>query len=321
MKCGILIGVAAAAGFAVSALGVSFPGNPLDMYLTSDTSNEIYQYERTSPWGYVPGTYTGVAKPQVFSNSGQYSPSSAMYLGCVAGPNQNFWVGGFSGLTQIHSNTGANVGSIGGGQRLGPATAPNGNVVVGGPSGIEEFDSTSGAFVRNINGFGGGNNMYAFSGNTMYSTQWSGGLSGVVKVFDFVTGASIGADIMVPFAAQKIAIGPDGALYASALYTSPSYEGVYRWDGLNWNVFASSLAQPGTGPHGFAWDPVSLDLYMAFQTGQIHRYDGLTGAYLSTVDTVQTKLTDIFFKRTVPTPGTVAMLGAGAVLVARRRRR
>ncbi|HYE63018.1 MAG TPA: WD40 repeat domain-containing protein [Phycisphaerales bacterium] len=319
---GVALGVAAAVGFAGDALaGGSFPGNPLDMYVTSDTANEVYQYERSSPWSYVPGAYSGIAKPQVFSNQSQFSPSMAMYLGCVAGPNQNFWIGGFSGLTQIHSTTGANVSSMGGGTRIGPATAPNGNVVVGGPTGVEEYDSTSGAFVCTVNGYGDGYNMFAFSGNTMYTTQWSGGSSSTVKVFDFVTGSQIGADISVPFAAQKLAIGPDGALYASALYTSPAFEGVYRWNGSAWGVFASSLAQSGTGPHGFAWDPVSLDLYMAFQTGEIHRYDGLTGAYLNTIDTVQTKLTDIFFKRTVPTPGAVGLLCAGGLLVGSRRRR
>jgi hypothetical protein len=317
----MIIGVAAAVAVGLPALaGSSFPGNPLDMYITSDTANEVYQYERTSPWAYVPGTYAGIAKPQVFSNASQFAPSGGMYLGCVAGPNQNFWIGGFNGLTQIHSNTGANVMSIGGGARLGPATGPNGNVVVGGPSGIEEFDSTTGSFVRTINGFGGGGAMFAFSGNNMYSTTWGSGPT-TIKQFDFISGLSSGPDIPCPFGAQKLAIGPDGSLYASALYDSPTYEGVYRWNGSSWSAFANTLALSGTGPHGFAWDPVSLDLYMAFQTGEIHRFDGLTGAYLSTIDVVQTKLTDIFFKRTVPTPGAAVLLGMGGLMVAGRRRR
>jgi hypothetical protein len=315
----VILGVVGAVALTGQALAQSFPGNPADMYLTSDTANEVYQYERTSPFNYVPGTWAGIAKPQVFTNTSQVG-GIGLYLGCVAGPNQNFWLGGFGGVTQINSNTGSFVSTMATGVRVGPATAPNGNVVVGGPTGIEEYDSTTGAFVRTVNNHGDGYNMYAFSGNTMFTTQWSGGSGSTVKVFDFISGAQTGADIAVPFAAQKLAIGPDGALYAAALYTSPTFEGVYRYNGSGWTLFADTSTLSGTGPHGFAWDPVSLDLYMAFQTGEIQRFNGVTGAYLSQIDVVNTKLTDIFFKQVVPAPASLALLGLGGLAAARRRR-
>lgn len=306
--------VAAAAGCAMAG---SFPGNPADMYLTSDAANEVYQFERTSPWNYVPGTYAGTAMPQVFSNTSQVGPI-AMYLGCVAGPNQDFWLGGFGGLVRINSSTGAQIQNVAGGARLGPAEAPNGNVAVGGPSGIEEFD-TSGNFVRTITPTGNGNALLTFNGNTMYSVPWGFGPQ-TIQLHDFVTGSPTGS-IPVPFAPQEIAFGPDGALYASALYESPSFEGLYRWDGSAWNLFADTSSLPGTGPHGFAWDPASLDLYLAFQTGEVQRFDGLTGAHLNQIAFVPTKLTDILFTEVVPAPGSLAVLGLGGVVAMRRRRR
>src|SRR5262245_41616281 len=75
--------VAALAFCAGSAWAQSYPGNPADFYLLSDASNEVYQYERTSPWAYVPGAYVGAAKPMVFSNQSQVKPINP-YLGAVA---------------------------------------------------------------------------------------------------------------------------------------------------------------------------------------------------------------------------------------------
>ncbi len=313
-----LLIVAAAAS---SASAVSYPGNPSDFYLTSDTSSEVYQYERNSPWSYVPGTYTGSAKPMVFSNNVQ-TQFNALYLGAVAGPNQNFFLGGFAGLVEIDSTTGAFVQQIGsgGGARLGPAQAPNGNIAVGGPTGIDEFNSTTGAYVRTINNYtGNGYSMLTFSGDTMYASTWGSGGASTIKQYSFTTGLGTGPDIAVPFTPQEIAIGPDGALYASALYNAP-YEGVYRYDGSSWSVFADTTPLAGTGPHGFAWDPVNFDLYLAMQTGEIQRFNGTTGAYLNQIDAIPTKLTDVLFKRTVPAPASCSLLVLAGAAAARRRR-
>lgn len=309
----------AAALLGGSALaGVSSPGNPADFYVLSDSGNEVYQYTRTSPWPYVPGTYPGIGKPLVFSNAGQVL-NNAPYLGAVAGTAQDFFIGGFLGLTRISGSTGAFVAGVVGGQRLGPATAPNGNVVVGGPTGIEEYDANTNAFVRTVNTFGNGSNLACFAGNNMFVIGWNSG-TGKIKQFDFISGLSSGPDIPVPFNPQKLAIGPDGALYAAALYESPVYEGVYRYNGSGWTLFADTSTQPGGGPHAFAWDPIGGDLFISQNSGEIFRFNGTTGAFLNGIDVVPTKLTDLLFTSTVPAPAAGALLGLAGLAGTRRRR-
>lgn len=308
----------AAGALASAAMAQSFPGNPADMYVTSDQHSEVYQFERSAPWNHVPGLHAGGALPMVFSNSAQIG-GNFPYLGALCGPTNNFFVGGFNGLAWINNSNGNGIGMVAGGLRLGPAEGPNGNVVVGGPSGVEEYDSSTGSFVRTINGYGNGANMFAFVGNLMYTTHWKTGGAQVIKQFDFVTGAQIGADISVPFSPQKLVIGPDGALYASALYDA-GFEGVYRYNGSGWNLFADTTPLSGTGPHGFAFDPVNYNLYLAMQTGELFRFDGLTGNFLNQANFVPTKLTDVLFHEVVPAPGAFALLGLGALAAARRRR-
>ena len=75
------------------------PGSVNDLYIISDTQNEIYQFERNGT--YVPGTFPGGAKPLVFSNSGQVRPISA-YTGAFGGFNNNFFVGGFGAGIDSH---------------------------------------------------------------------------------------------------------------------------------------------------------------------------------------------------------------------------
>ncbi|MCB9838166.1 MAG: PEP-CTERM sorting domain-containing protein [Phycisphaeraceae bacterium] len=300
-------------------------GDPNDMYVTSDAHSEVYQFERTSPWAHVPGNYVGGlggSYSQVFSNSTQLS-SNAPYLGAVAGNNQDFFIGGFGSLQKIDSATGASLGMIGAaGSRLGPAQAPNDNIVVGGPTGIEEFDSNTGAFVRTVNGVGDGGNLFTFKGDEMFVANWFGGSGFGIQRYSFTTGAVTGATIPVPFGPQEIGIGPDGALYATALYEGPGVEGLWRYDfgAGTWSQYIDVQFLAGGGPHGFTFDPINFDIYMAFNSGEIYRFDQ-SGAFLNLANFVPTKLTDILFKRTVPEPGALTLLLAGSGLAIRRRRR
>lgn len=305
------------------AAALAQTGNPNDIYVLADGTSEVYQYDRDSPWPYVPGTYTGVLTSpwdRVFSNAAQ-TQSNSPYLGAVAGPSDNFFVGGFSGLTEIDSTTGAFVQSIGGGGlRLGPAEAPNGNIVVGGPTGVEEYNSTSGAFVRTVTGTGNGYNLHTFKGGEMFVANWSGGSGFGIERYNFVSGLSSGATIPTSFAPQEIGIGPDGALYATALYEGPGVEGLWRYDfgTTTWSQFIDVQSLTGGGPHGFTWDPVTLDIYMAFNSGEIYRFD-VAGTFLNLIDTVPTKLTDILFKVVVPEPATLSLLVLGGLFLVRRR--
>ncbi|OQY99341.1 MAG: hypothetical protein B6D36_16305 [Planctomycetes bacterium UTPLA1] len=304
--------------------GVS--GDPNDFYVLSDAVNEVYQFDRLPAFPHVPGVYAGVlggSYSNVFSNQGEVG-TIYPYLGAVAGTNQDFFIGGFSGLTKIDSTSGAFIQSVGAaGLRLGPAKAPNGNLVVGGPTGVEEYNPNTGAFVRTVVGSGDGANLHAFNGNSMYVANWYGGSGFGIKRYNFVSGASLGADIAVPFAPQEIGFGPDGALYATALYEGPGVEGLWRYDsGLNsWSQFIDVQSLAGGGPHGFTYDPVTFDCFMAFNTGEIYRFNGYTGAYIDQPNFVPTKLTDVLFKEVIPEPATIGLLILGAGFVIRRRSR
>lgn len=314
--------VVAAAGLCAPALA-SYPGNPADMYLTSDSGHEVYQFERTSPWSYVPGSYaTGTPVPtnMTFSNSSQVGVI-APYLGDTAGPNQDFWIGGFAGLTRINSSTGAFISSVASGQRLGPHKGPNGNILVGGPSGVEEFDAATGAFVQNRSSVGDGYNLITHQGNEVFVANWNNQTFGI-KRFDFISGLSTGPDIATPFRPQEIGFGPDGSLYASANYYGAG-GGVYKYDssGGTWNLWADTTVLGAAGPHGFAWDPSDpTQFYTAMPGGMIYRFDGTTGGFLGQVGFVPAKLTDILFTVQVPAPSALALVGMGGLVAARRRR-
>lgn len=301
-------------------------GDPNDIYVMSDAHSELYQFERNPPFNYVPGNYTGDlggTYANVFSNSTELS-SNFPYLGAVAGTAQNFFIGGFTSLIEIDSLTGAAVQTIAGGARLGPARAPNDNIVVGGPTGVEEYDSNTGAFVRTVVGVGDGGNLHTFNGGEMYVANWFQGSSFGIKRYNFVTGLPSGPDIAVPFAPQEIGFGPDGALYATALYEGPGIEGLWRYNAGSgsWSMFIDVQSLPGGGPHGFTYDPVTFDCFMAFNTGEIYRFDGFTGAYIDQPAYVPTKLTDILFKTVIPEPTTAALMMLGlAGLISRRRSR
>lgn len=303
-----------------AAMAGTIVGDPDDMYVLSDMHSEVYQFDRLPPWAHVPGNYPGaLGAPydRVFSNSVELN-ANVPYLGAVAGPNDDLFVGGFYGLRKLNGSTGAYMASIASGPRIGPRKAPNGNIVVGGPNGTEEYDP-DGTFVRDVQtSYGNGYNLHAFQGDTMYVVRWG---SSVIKLFDFPTGNYSGVSIAVPFAPQEIGFGPDGYLYATALYEGPGVEGLWRYDPvLNiWSHFIDTTPLPGGGPHGFTYDPQSLDLYMAFNTGEVHRFDPLTGAWLGQVAYVPTKLTDILFGVVVPEPATLSLLAVGALALLRRR--
>lgn len=317
-RIALALGLSAGAGIAFAS-----SGDPNDIYVTSDTNHEVYQFQRNNPWAHVPGSYAGSlggSYSQVFSNVSQVG-SIAPYLGAVAGPSQNFWIGGFGGLTEIDSTSGAFVQAVGGATaRLGPAKAPNGNIMVGGPTGIEEFNSTSGAFVRTIAGVGNGFNLLTYRANEVFQTTWSSFGGSVIKRVDFTSGLPTGADINAPFAAQEIGFGPDGALYATALYEGIGTEGLWRYDfgTSSWTRWCNTDSLTGTGPHGFAFDPSNFDIYLAFQTGEIQRFD-VAGNYLNQINFVPTKLTDILFKVQVPEPTSLLMLGVAGLFLTRRR--
>jgi len=313
--------LAAVAGFATVARAQ--PGSVNDLYIISDTQNEIYQFERNGT--YVPGTFPGGAKPLVFSNSGQVRPISA-YTGAFGGLNNNFFIGGFGGVTEVDGDTGAFVRAYNNFRAEGVDVNPyNNNLLTGGPGGMQEYNTSTGTLLRVIPTAAGNDALMRVRFNDVWVAQWNSAAYGIERR-DYATGNVI-STISVPFGPHEIDFGPDGNLYATALYESDAATtGVWKYDfsTSNWSLFAAASAAGGTGsypngPHCFAFDPINGDLLTAFADGNIHRYDGVTGAYLNQFGFVNTKLTDILFKP-VPTPGTLALIGLSGLAAGRRRR-
>ncbi len=311
--------VAALAGTALAG-----PGDVNDAYIFGDGTSKVYQV--TLAGNEVLNPRTANSHFALASDTQFISPYRATW----GGVSNNFFIGGFGGLTEIDGNTGAFVKQIGSGASLDVQISYTGTTLYRGSNsgGIDEHDIATGSYVRTLTtGLNaGGGHLMKSRGTDLYVSRWStGGATQVIKV-DQITGNTTATLASTPFSCQALEFDSLGNLYASGLYESAAISGVWKYDfgAGTWSMFAQASAAPGgggypNGPHGFTFG-ADGDLYMAFASGTVEVYDGQTGAYLRRLWTVNDKLTDIQFKP-VPTPGALGLAGVVALAANRRRRR
>jgi len=306
--------VAALAGTALAG-----PGDINDAYVFGDGTNQVYQV--TLGGALVNNPRTG----SHFAVSGDVQPINP-YRATWGGISNNFFIGGFGGLTEIDGNTGAFVKQIGSGASLDVQVSYLGTSIYrGSGNGIDEHDIATGNYIRTLTtGTGsGGYSLMKSRGNQLYVSGWN---ASAINVYDQVTGNLQASLTSAPFQVQALEFDSVGNFYASALYEGGATSGVWKYDfgAGTWAMFAAANQNGGgggypNGPHGFTFG-ADGNLYMAYASGDVEIFSGATGAYLRRLIHINDKLTDIQFKP-VPTPGALGLAGVVALAANRRRRR
>ena len=307
----------ALAVFVLAGSAMAQAGSVNDAYVFGDGTSQVYQVNLAG---------SEVTNPRTGSHFAMNFDTQFIspYRATWGGVNNNFYIGGFGGVTEIDGNTGQFVKQIGSGAGLDVKVSYLGTTIFRGDGlGVGEYDIATGTRLRTLSGAGANSALMASRGQDLYVGNWQAG--GITKV-DQVTGATLGTLTSTPFGLQALEFDSLGNLYASGLYESAAISGVWKYDfgSGTWNMFAQASSAPGggsypNGPHGFTFG-ADGDLYMAFARGSVEVYDGQTGAWLRTLWTVADKLCDVQFKP-VPTPGSLALMGVAAVAAGRRRRR
>lgn len=293
-------------------------GSVNDAYVFGDVTSQVYQV--TLGGTEVLNSRTGNSHFALAGDTSFVTPYRATWGGTA----NNFYIGGFSGLTEIDGTTGAFVKQIGSGAALDVQVSYLGTTLYRGDSlGIGEYDIATGNRIRTLTGGvgAGGNHLMRARGSDMWVSSWGGA---TVERYDQVTGTLLQTITNTPFGCQALETDSYGNLYASGLYEGAAVSGVWKYDfGTGqWNMFAPATAAGGggypNGPHGFTFG-TDGNLYVAFASGSVEVYNGATGAFMHRMWSVADKLTDIKFKP-VPTPGGLALLGVVALGAGRRRR-
>ncbi|MDX2115975.1 MAG: WD40 repeat domain-containing protein [Planctomycetota bacterium] len=321
------MGIAVVVAFAGTAFaGI---GNVNDAYINGDSTGDVYQVRLDGT--YVPGNYANMGGnsyvPQnVFTSRNQ--GTAFPYLTAFGGPTNNFFVFDFSaGIQEVDGNTGAavfNYASIVGSTSLDGDFGGDGFLYAAGNGGIWQVDPVNhtGSLIHSTPW--GGNTIVEINGDDMFVSGWNASEIRRYSVSNPGAGFTVlSANTGFPVQDIEARLTSNGQeIFASALYLTPSTNGIYKYDNMGgFTMFspADSTTTPGvTGPHGFAFGPDGK-MYAAYQTGTVEVFDAVSGAFLYTLTNSGAKLTDVTFKP-IPAPGAAALLGLAGLVAGRRRR-
>ena len=200
---------------ALAGTALANPGDPLDAYIFGDGTNQVYQV-----------TLGGVEVLNPRTANSHFAISSDVqfispYRATWGGQNNNFYIGGFGGLTEIDGNTGAFVKQIGSGQSLDVQISYTGTTLYrGSGNGIDEHDIATGAYIRTLTGGigAGGAHLMKSRGNRLYVSGWN---ASAINVYDQVSGNLLSSLSPAPFQVQALEFDAAGNFYASAPTTAP----------------------------------------------------------------------------------------------------
>ncbi|HOW73846.1 MAG TPA: PEP-CTERM sorting domain-containing protein [Phycisphaerae bacterium] len=307
-----------ATGLAVSQVGAATQ----DLLVSTGAGRSVLRYDGTT------GAYLGTL---VSAGSGGLQRADGMTFG----PDGNLYVGSYDpnlavadSVKRYNGQTGAYIAPDASGGDLfcpwGVRFGPDGNLYASSSyrSWVNRYDGTTGAFIDYFipDHSGGleGPNGILFHGDYLYVAA-GGFTTPIDKVLRYSATTGAFDKVFVDFQSGGLSVpanmtfGPDGNFYV----TGWGSNAVHRYNGAT-GAFIDLFVPPGTlnGPIGLTFGPDG-NLYVASWRGnRIQRYNGTTGAFLNTFATVSSPFEIVF----TPEPATLALLGAGVLAAARRRR-
>jgi DNA-binding beta-propeller fold protein YncE len=298
-----IIALAAAAACTAPSLAI-IPPNDGDLFITEEGSGNVYEHNG------INGAFI-----QTFTSIGIGSSAMAVHTGGASG---NVLIGSVSGgVREFDRMTGALVKTYnpGGGWQWAGTWAPNGNVLIGDMStnDIRRYDQTTGALIGVFSPVPGAADMtYGLNGHLYICSYMN---NGVFEV-NANTGAILGTWAPSLQRPNDIAFLPDGR----RIVTSMSDNLAHVFD-ASWNQIATFAGTGWARPHGIDISPNDGNIYVVDGvTQQVHVFDPTTYAELNaSFLSTATKPVDIEFRRAIPSPGVMSILGLAAL--ARRRRR
>jgi len=252
----LVVFYASSASFAFAGIG--------DVYVTSDASNQVRQYNGTS------GAYQ-----TVFTTAFAANGELGIHFGAT---NNRVLIGHWSGgVEEFNATSGAYIKTYnpGGGTQWAGLYGPTGGVYIGdwSTNDVREYDSTTGAFIRVVTPVQNPADM-RLDGNRLYIASFNGGY--VLRV-NATTGAFAGQWSTPPVSQPNdVVVLPSGEI----LVTCMRIDQVCRYS----PVFALLGTFAGTGwvnPHGIEINPADGNIYVVEGGGQVHTFDPVTFAELS----------------------------------------